>query len=166
MKRKLFKKKRIKPKDIYLIVYDFDGIMTDNKVITFENGKEAIIANRADGLAVSMLKKMGIPQIIISTESNKVVEARAKKIGIPILYNVNDKKEALIKYCKENGYELKKVVYFGNDLNDLETMKIVGYPVAPSNATKEIRDIATFTLETKGGEGVIREFIDKVIKKL
>jgi len=162
---KRIKNKIINTKHIDLIVYDFDGVMTDNKVITFENGKEAVITNRSDGLAVTLIKKKGIPQIIISTESNKVVIARAKKIGILVLHNIENKKKCLIEYCKKNNYNLKKTVYIGNDINDLEVMKIVGIPVCPLDAHQDIRKISKYVLNKKGGEGVIRDFADLITQQ-
>lgn len=149
----------INKKNINLIVYDFDGVMTDNKVLVSENGKESVFCNRSDGLGVSIIKNEGIPQIIISTESNKVMEMRANKLGIPIVYNVSNKKKVLIKYCKKNNYDLKKVVYLGNDVNDIEAMRIVGYPLVPIDAEEEIKKIAKFVIEKRGGDGVIRNFV-------
>lgn len=152
----------INNKSIDLIVYDFDGVMTDNKVLVSEDGKESVFCNRKDGLAISIIKNKGIPQMIISTESNKVIEIRAKKLGIPIVYNVSNKKEVLIKYCKKNNYDLKKVVYLGNDVNDMEIMRKVGYPLAPIDAEEEIKKIAKFVIEKRGGDGVIRNFVRNI----
>ena len=154
------------PKKIDVIIYDFDGVMTDNRVVTFEDGREGIIANRGDGLAISKIKSKGITQVIVSTEFNDVVKVRARKIGIPVLHKIRDKKKAVMEYCKQNGYSLKKTVYIGNDINDLEIMKIVGIPLCPSDAHPSIKRISKYTLNTKGGEGVIREFADLMLKKL
>ena len=87
---------------VKLIVYDFDGVMTDNKVILSEDGLESVIVNRSDGLAVSRLKSCGIPQVILSTEKNKVVAKRAQKLGIPLIQGVSDKSESLRRYCRQN----------------------------------------------------------------
>jgi len=161
MRNKILKKQsRINIKDIQLIVYDFDGVMTDNKVIIFEDGTESIVANRSDGLGVEILKKRGINQIILSTESNNVVRARAKKLDLPVIYACEDKKSTLIKYCKEKGHNLSKVVYVGNDINDLEAMEVVGYPIAPADAHIEIKKIAKIVTKVRGGDGVIREIVD------
>lgn len=151
--------KKIDHKDVHLIVYDFDGVMTDNKVFVFQDGKEAVICNRADGLAISEIKKIGIPQIIISTETNLVVKARAEKLDLPVLHGIDDKTETLKKYCAEHSIKLKRVLYIGNDSNDLESMKIVGYPVSPADATKEVKKISMIVTKKKGGDGVIREIL-------
>jgi len=164
MRNKILKNQsRINIKDIQLIVYDFDGVMTDNKVIVFENGKESIVANRSDGLGIEVLKKKGIEQIILSTETNNVVRARAKKLGLPVIYACEDKKKVLMEYCKKKGYNLSKVVYIGNDINDLQVMKIVGYPIAPADAHAKIRRIAKIVTKARGGNGVIREIVDFII---
>lgn len=150
---------------IKLIVYDFDGVMTDNKVYVDQNGIETIQVNRADGLGVSEIKKMGIEQIIISTEKNPVVSARAKKLNIKCLQSIDDKKESLQKYCKENNYDLKNVAYIGNDINDKEAMEISGYVFCPLDAHKSIKTISNHILKTNGGHGVVRELLDLLNKK-
>ena len=85
--------------NIELIIYDFDGVMTDNKVYVDQNGNETVRVNRADGLGISEIKKMDIEQIIISTETNPVVSTRANKVGINCLQGIENKKTALIDYC-------------------------------------------------------------------
>ena len=151
--------------NIKLLIYDFDGVMTDNKVYVDQNGNEMVQVNRADGLGVSEIKKLGIEQIIISTEKNPVVSARAKKLDIYCLQGIENKKDALKKYCQNNNIELKKVAYIGNDINDLEVMKSAGYSFCPADAHKSIKDISIFTLKSNGGEGVIREIFDFINKE-
>jgi len=150
--------------DLDLIVYDFDGVMTDNRVLVFEDGTEAVVVNRADGLGINMIKGLSIPQIILSTETNSVVTARAKKIGIPALQGVDDKESALVAHCGKHGYDLDKVLYVGNDINDLDIMVKVGFPVAPADAHEKLMTIAKFTLKSKGGEGVVRELADHLME--
>lgn len=157
-------KPKINLKNIQLIVYDFDGVMTDNKVLVFQDGREAVFCDRSDGLAISKIKKMRISQMIISTETNEVVKARAKKLGIPILHSINNKKEVLKKYCQKKRINLSKVIYIGNDINDLEAMKIVGHPIAPSDASREVKKIAKIITKAKGGEGVIRELLGGILE--
>jgi YrbI family 3-deoxy-D-manno-octulosonate 8-phosphate phosphatase len=151
-------------KDISLIIYDFDGVMTDNKAYVFQDGSEAVRVNRSDGLAVHLLKKMGIKQIIISTETNPVVGIRAKKIGIPCIQGVGSKLEVVKDYLKKNKINKENVVFMGNEVNDIPAMQYVGISVAPADAYAEVKKIATLTLKTKGGHGVIREFL-AILKK-
>ena len=150
-------------KKINLIVYDFDGVMTDNKVFVDQKGREMVQVNRADGLGVSEIKKLGIEQIIISTEINPVVSVRAIKLGIPCLQGINNKKESLQKFCKEKNYKMQHVAFVGNDINDEDVMKIVGHSFCPSDAHKKIKKIAKHVLISKGGGGIIRELFDLLI---
>jgi YrbI family 3-deoxy-D-manno-octulosonate 8-phosphate phosphatase len=143
-----------------LFLYDFDGVMTDNKVIVGEDGKESIVCNRSDGLAVSIIKGWGVHQAIISTETNKVVTSRASKLGIPCVQGISNKKDTVLQYCEQLAVSLQEILYIGNDLNDLDAMCIVGYPVCPNDAYKEIKKIAKLILPVGGGCGVIRELLN------
>ncbi len=151
-----------KLKNIKLLVYDFDGVMTNNKVYIDQDGKETVQVNRGDGLGISEIKKMDIEQIIISTEANPVVSERAKKLNIFCLQGIENKKVALIDYCQKNDYELQYVAYVGNDINDKEVMEIAGVTFCPSDAHKSIITISDHILNTKGGDGVIRELLDLI----
>jgi len=145
---------------IELIVYDFDGVMTDNKVYFDQNGNETVKVNRGDGLGIAEIKKMGIEQIIISTEKNPVVSARAKKLDISCLQGVDNKEVVLMDYCKNNNIDLQNVAYVGNDINDKEAMKISGFTFCPADAHERIKTISDHTLKTNGGDGVVRELLD------
>lgn len=150
--------------DIELIVYDFDGVLTDNRVILSEDGLESVIVNRADGLAIGIIKKLGIKQIILSTEMNRVVETRARKLDIPVIKGIDNKKEILISYCKDNNVQFENVVYIGNDINDLDAMKMIGYPICPVDACNEIKGISKIILDVSGGAGVVRDLLKYVGK--
>ncbi|HNW96909.1 MAG TPA: HAD hydrolase family protein [Bacteroidales bacterium] len=147
---------------IELIVYDFDGVMTNNKVLLTEDGREGVYVNRSDGLAVNIIKQYGIPQIILSSEQNKIVELRARKLQIPVIAGVKNKKQQLLNYCSEKSIKLQNVVYIGNDINDLEAMKNVGIPICPEDACMEIKAISKFIIHVNGGDGVIRNFLDLI----
>jgi len=144
-----------------LFVYDFDGVMTDNTAILNEEGIESVVINRSDGLAVRYFYNLGIQQLILTTETSAVVNHRAKKLQIPIISGSENKKEALTLYCQKNSIPLKNVLYIGNDLNDLEVMKCVGYPLCPSDAYPEIKAIAKWIIPVAGGKGVIRYLLEK-----
>tara|TARA_B100000131_G_C18007793_1_gene569195 strand:+ start:550 stop:1041 length:492 start_codon:yes stop_codon:yes gene_type:complete len=150
-------------KNISLIVYDFDGVMTNNKVLVDENGTESVIVNRADGLGISEIKKYGITQIIISTEKNPLVAQRAKKLNIPCIQDVDKKDKVLLAYCEKNKLKLKNIAFVGNDLNDLPAMKIVGIAICPADSAYEIKKISDIILKKNGGDGVVRELLDIVI---
>ena len=144
-------------KSIQLIASDFDGVMTDNRVLVDDTGKESVFVNRADGQAVHILRAMGIDLVVISSEKNGVVKKRAEKMGIECIYGVADKAECLKQYCHENKITLQNVAYVGNDVNDYEAMQIAGVKIAPQDAYHEVKVIADYTTIAKGGEGVIRE---------
>lgn len=161
-KRDSFKRDDSRRNEIDLIVYDFDGVMTDNRVFVLQDGSEAVIVNRADGLGASRFHRLGIPQLILSTEANPVVKARAEKLRIKAIASCDDKKIALEGYCAQKGFDLGRVVYVGNDLNDLEAMRSVGYPVAPRDAHAEVHKVAVLITKAKGGGGVINELCDRM----
>ena len=130
------------------IFYDFDGVMTDNRVLVSEDGKESVFANRGDGHGISLIKKMGIPQVIVSTEVNNVVERRAEKLKIEVIHGVTDKGIIIKDYCSVKGY----------NLNDLPAFNVVGFKGAPKDAEDEILEIADWISSRNGGYGVIRDF--------
>ena len=147
---------------IKLLVYDFDGVMTDNKVYVDQHGHEMVQVNRADGLGISEIRKLGIQQMILSTEINPVVGARAKKLDLFCLQGVDKKAQALTEYCNVHQISLSDVAYVGNDINDLEVMKLVGTTFCPEDAHLSIKEFSQFILSSKGGEGVSREIFDKL----
>ena len=148
---------------IKLIVYDFDGVMTDNKVYIDQNGNEMVQVNRSDGLGIAKIKTLGIKQIIISTEENTVVSARANKLDIPCLQGIANKKYALKDYCQKNDIQILQVAYVGNDINDKNAMEIAGFSFCPADAHEAIKEISDHILKRNGGDGVIREIFDIII---
>lgn len=143
--------------NIVCIFYDFDGVMTDNRVLVSEDGKESVFVNRSDGLAVSEIRKAGIDQIIVSTEKNAVVEKRAQKLGIDVIHGVDNKADIIMRICKEKGYNLAEVMFVGNDINDLSALSICGYKGCPLDAVEEVKEICDWISDKNGGYGVIRD---------
>lgn len=143
-----------------LICYDFDGVMTDNRVWVSEDGREAVAVNRADGMAVAALRQAGLRQIILSTETNPVVAARARKLKIEIIQGLADKAATLTAFTREHDIDLARVAFIGNDLNDLSVMSLVGYPIAPADAHRRVLALACHVTAAKGGDGVVREFCE------
>ncbi len=146
--------------NIKCILYDFDGVMTDNRVVVDENGMEGVFVNRSDGLAISLIRKMGIGQAIVSTEKNPVVKRRAEKLNLEVIYGVCDKGEAVKQYCEIHGFDLANTMFIGNDLNDIPAMLRVGVKGCPWDAYPEIRQMADWISLKKGGYGVIRDLYD------
>ena len=145
-------------------VFDFDGVLTNNLVYINQNGEESVSCSRSDGLAFDVLRKLKIPAYIISTEHNLVVTERAKKLKIKAIQGVNDKVKAIKKFSKDNSFNLKRIVYVGNDLNDFNAMMLCGFSVCPSDSHSKIQKIADIVLKTQGGEGIVRELLEDVLE--
>ena len=152
--------KLITLENIEAFIFDFDGVLTNNLVFVNQDGKESVGCNRSDGLAFDVLRKLKKPSYILSTEKNPIVSARAKKLRIHAIQGVEDKVKALLSLVKNNEYNLDRVLYVGNDINDYKAMKLCGYSACPSDSHEKIRSIATFVLQKKGGNGVVRELLE------
>ena len=143
--------------EIKLIVSDFDGVMTDNRVLLDETGKEAVFVSRADGQAIHMLRSMGVEVVIMSTETNGVVSKRAEKLKVKCIQSVSNKAECLKKYCEENDISLRNMAYIGNDINDFEAMQLAGMKIVPQDAYDMVKNHADYVTKVNGGYGVLRE---------
>ena len=150
--------------NIDALVFDFDGVLTNNLVYLSQTGEESVACSRADGLAFHVLRKINKPTFILSTEENSVVTMRAKKLKVPSVQGVSDKVKAIKELVDENHYNLKNILYVGNDLNDYLVMQQCGFTACPSDSHKKIKSISTFKLKSKGGEGVVRELLEDVFE--
>ena len=151
-------------KDLKLIVYDFDGVLTDNTFYLSEKGLETVRLSRADGLAISLIKNLGIKQIILSSEKNPVVKFRANKLGIDVYFGVGNKKIVLKEITKKLNIDFTKTLYLGNDINDLEAMSLCSHRACPQDSYQEIKNISNIIIPKNGGTGVVRYIYDKLIK--
>lgn len=140
-----------------MVFLDFDGVMTDNRVLVMDDGREAVVCNRADGQGIAILREKGIPCMIISTETNLVVTHRALKLGLLVMQSVKDKAGAVKKVCARLGIDPQQTVFVGNDVNDLPALRVVGHRLCPRDAVPEVRRICNPVLRTAGGHGVVRE---------
>ena len=145
---------------IRLVAFDFDGVFTDNMVYVFEDGSEAVRCYRSDGIGLQKLKKLGIETLIISTESNPVVSARARKLKIRCLQNCQDKGSALEKITQEKGISLAEVAFVGNDINDQACLTCVGLPMVVQDAHPDVIPLAAYRTRNRGGYGAVREICD------
>ena len=150
------------PERISLVVFDFDGVFTDNRVYTSQDGVEMVVSNRADSLGLDSLRVLGLPMVILSTEGNEVVAARGRKLKLAVHQACDDKAAWLSAHLAERGFDPATVVYIGNDLNDSAAMRLVGCSVAPADAHVEIRKLASFVLTRNGGQGAVRELCDLI----
>ncbi len=143
--------------DIDAVVLDFDGTQTDDRVLIDADGREFVSVHRGDGLGVAALRRGGLRLLILSTEQNPVVAARARKLRIPVLHGVDRKDLALKQWCEEQGIAPERVLYVGNDVNDLPCFALVGWPVAVASAHDAVRGAARAVTTLRGGDGAIRE---------
>ncbi|CAL9472113.1 8-amino-3,8-dideoxy-manno-octulosonate cytidylyltransferase [Streptomyces sp. enrichment culture] len=143
--------------DIDAVVLDFDGTQTDDRVLIDSDGRELVSVHRGDGLGIAALRRSGLKLLILSTEQNPVVAARARKLKLPVLHGIDRKDLALKQWCEEQGIAPERVLYVGNDVNDLGCFALVGWPVAVAGAHDVVRGAARAVTTVPGGDGAIRE---------
>ncbi|MGW8551427.1 cytidylyltransferase domain-containing protein [Streptomyces tubercidicus] len=143
--------------DIDAVVLDFDGTQTDDRVLIDADGREIVAVHRGDGLGIAALRKAELKLLILSSETNPVVAARARKLQVPVLHGIDRKDLALKQWCEEAGIAPERVLYVGNDVNDLPCFDLVGWPVAVAGAHDVVRGAARAVTATPGGSGAIRE---------
>ncbi|MFJ9476613.1 cytidylyltransferase domain-containing protein [Streptomyces mirabilis] len=149
--------------DIDAVVLDFDGTQTDDRVLIDSDGREFVSVHRGDGLGIAALRKSGLTMLILSTEQNPVVAARARKLKIPVLHGIDRKDLALKQWCEEQGIAPERVLYVGNDVNDLPCFALVGWPVAVASAHDVVRGAARAVTTVPGGDGAIREIASWIL---
>jgi len=147
---------------VRLAVFDFDGVFTDNRVWTNGRGEEIVACSRSDGLGLRRLDEVGVQYLIVSTETNPIVSARARKLGIECLQGVDDKLEVLYDQAESRGISLEETAFVGNDVNDAPCLGAVGLAVVPADAWPEAAALSRWVLTRRGGEGCVREFCDSV----
>jgi len=145
---------------IRLVAFDFDGVFTDNMVYVFEDGSEAVRCFRSDGIGLQKLKNLGIETIVISTEANPVVSARAHKLKIRCVQNCRDKRAVLEKTAQDQGIGLTEVAFVGNDINDLPCLECVALPIVVQDALPDVVPTAIYRTQRPGGHGAVREICD------
>jgi 3-deoxy-D-manno-octulosonate 8-phosphate phosphatase (KDO 8-P phosphatase) len=149
-----------------LIVFDFDGVFTDNKVIISQEGIESVVCYRSDGMGITKLRELGMDMMILSTEKVPIAQVRAKKLKLDCIHDCENKFEKLMEIIGVKEISLKNVAFVGNDINDLECLKVVGFPVCVNDAYPEVKEVCELILDRKGGEGAVREFCDLVFNHL
>lgn len=158
-------RRRPLPENVKLVVFDFDGVMTDNRVWVDAEGHEFIAAYRSDSMGLKALRNADIESIVLSTETDKAVEARCRKIGIDVMQGVNDKASRLKDYLEEKNFDPAQVVYVGNDINDLPCFPLVGCAVAVADALPDVQREADLVLSRNGGFGAVREICERILKR-
>ncbi len=159
------KPQRAWPGRVSLVAFDFDGVMTDNRVWVDEGGHEMIAAYRSDTFGISRLTMQGISTLVISTETNPVVEARCRKIHIDCMQGVTDKAKVLADTLRQRNIAPSETVFVGNDINDLGCFELAGFAVAVADAIPEALNAADLVLRHKGGYGAVRELCELILQR-
>jgi YrbI family 3-deoxy-D-manno-octulosonate 8-phosphate phosphatase len=159
--------RRSMPEKIDLVICDFDGVITDNRVWVDQDGTESVAAYRSDSIRIRELREQGIDVMIISSEPNRVVEARAKKMGVEAIHGVGlyEKGRVMREVLEQKNVPSENVIYIGNDLNDLPCFEIAGWSVAVADAYPDVIRSADFVLSKAGGHGALRELCDLILKQ-
>ena len=151
-------------RSIRLVVFDFDGVFTDNRVLVAEDGREAVFCSRADGLGVQLLQKAGVRCIVLSAETNPVVTARSRKLGLECVQGRWNKAEALELILAEKGIPRAHVAYVGNDVNDLACLARVGVSICVADAHPAVKEASRLRTTRPGGGGAVREICEWILK--
>ena len=150
--------------EIKLFLTDCDGCLTDGGMYYSEKGDELKKFNTRDGMGFALLRQRGIITGIITSENVDLNRRRAEKLKLDILEaGCKDKVKTIMRICEERGINLQNVCYIGDDINDVEAIKIVGYGCAPCDATPQAKDAAKYITKANGGEGVIREVVEAIL---
>ena len=161
----LAKRTSVLSKKVEAVVFDFDGVMTDNAVYVSEDGNESVRCNRGDGWGISRLHKAGIKMAVMSTEENPVVQARCAKLNLECFHQLGDNKiDRFTSWCSEHKLDMSNTIYVGNDENDVECLQAAGAGVVPADAHQTAKQVANIELSSSGGQGAVRELCDMILK--
>lgn len=155
-------KRALLPEKLDALIFDFDGVFTDNSVTVLGEGQEAVVCSRGDGMGLEILRKAGWPMVVISKETHPIVSARCTKLKIECIQGIEDKITTLGRWLDERGFALERTLYVGNDVNDLSCLTAVGCPVAVADAHPEALRASRIILESPGGRGALRELADLI----
>jgi 3-deoxy-D-manno-octulosonate 8-phosphate phosphatase (KDO 8-P phosphatase) len=152
-------------KNIKAFVLDVDGVLTDSSVLVFDDGQMVRRMNIKDGYALQLAIKKGYKVLVISGGTSNAVKVRLAKLGVNDCHlNVTNKKDVLLQYVQQHGLLWDEVLYMGDDIPDLEVMQMAGLPCCPADAVPEIRQVSKYVSPVPGGEGCVRDVIEKVLK--
>lgn len=150
--------------NIRLLVLDFDGVLTNNYVWADQSGNESVRCSREDSLGLSRVRAVGVEVVVLSTETNRVVEQRCKKLGIKCFQGHDDKAVVLDEIARERRLDPTQLAYVGNDVNDLKCLQYAGVPIAVGDAHPEVKKLARWVTQAKGGDGAVREVCDWIVE--
>jgi len=151
--------------EIKLFAMDVDGVLTDGGMYYSEQGEALKKFNARDGMGIELLRKSGIIPAIITQEDSKIVLKRAEKLKVGEVYiGIGDKLQVMKELAQKYNLSFDEVAYIGDDMNDLAVLREVGLSFAPSDAMTEVKQAVRQVLSRKGGEGVVREAVDFILR--
>ncbi|MCP4328286.1 MAG: acylneuraminate cytidylyltransferase [Alphaproteobacteria bacterium] len=142
------------------LVMDFDGVLTNNKVMVDESGRESVICDRGDGMGLAHARALGIRLCVLSKEKNPVVEARCRKLGVECFQGIDDKYAALQYWAGSYDLSVNDIIFVGNDVNDIDCVKAAGLGVVVADAHAAAKGVCDAVLPAQGGAGAIRILCD------
>jgi N-acylneuraminate cytidylyltransferase len=151
------------PDPVDAVVFDFDGVFTDNRVFVFEDEQEAVLCDRGDGMGISRLRGHGLPLLVLSSEVNPVVKARTDKLDLETMHGVNDKPGVLDAWLRERDLAWERTVFVGNDVNDVGCLRRAGCGVVVADAYDDAKAAADVVLSQPGGRRAVRELCDLIL---
>jgi YrbI family 3-deoxy-D-manno-octulosonate 8-phosphate phosphatase len=152
--------------NIKLVATDIDGVWTDAKMHYTENGDYMKSFSTYDGMAVQLLKNKHIETVIITSENSKIVVERAKKLNIKnVVIGEKNKLDRIKKICHEKQISLNEVAYIGDDINDIDVLKVVGFSALTSNSPIQSQIKVDYITKRRGGDGAFREFVDLILEE-
>ena len=154
----------ISASSISAIVFDFDGVLTDDHVYVDQDGGESVCCSRRDGIGFEILRATKLKLFILSTETNPVVAKRGEKIKIPVVQGSRDKANSIRALAAAEGFDLAQTLFVGNDINDLPAIRLCGFSACPADAHPAVKFAVTHVLATLGGQGVTREIIERLLQ--
>lgn len=154
--------KQKKIKKIKAVIMDCDGVLTDGGMYYSANGDELKKFNTKDGMAIKLLQERNFLTGIITGENNQAVQKRADKLHLDFLYmGIDNKLDTVLKICQTYNLKLEEIAYIGDDINDIEVLKSIGFAISPKDAEKSVKKYVDYVTKSKGGQGVIREITNK-----
>ena len=151
-------------KHIRILATDVDGVLTDAGMYYSESGDEWKKFNTRDGMGIKLLQKAGLITAIVTQERTRLVARRAEKLAIPELHQgVLDKLSVIRDMAERHGISLRHIAYIGDDVNDLEALKAVGFSATPADGLPQVRKVVDYICRLKGGEGAVRELAEMIL---
>lgn len=155
-----------KCKKIKMVLTDVDGVLTDGGMYYTKEGDVMKKFHARDGMGITLLRKQNIPTIIITKEKTMMVKQWAKKMNVEKLHDGINQKDLMVKeICKKYKLDVKELAYIGDDVNDIELLKKVGFSASPKDGIKEVKDICDYICTTDSGKGAFRELCDLILSK-